>query len=163
MRVRRPVGLLSLEAEAGRLTRIGLRAEGPLRPPEAEILATAARQLEEYFAGERGTFTVELLRPLGASDFQHRVWDAMERIPCGETRTYGDLARELGTSPRAVGSACGRNALPILIPCHRVVSASGLGGYAGDWEKGLALEVKSVLLEHERRMGALGSRPRSRR
>lgn len=146
-----PLGPLAIEAEAGRICRVRFRAEEPLSPPEGGVLAEAARQLDEYFRGQRRAFSLPLQRPLGASAFQNRVWDAMERIPFGQTRTYGDLARELGTSPRAVGGACGRNALPILIPCHRVVAKNSLGGFSGDWECGMATDVKAVLLELEGR------------
>lgn len=146
-----PLGPLTLEAVDGRLTRVGFHAAGVAAPPVRGILAVAARQLADYFAGSRREFDLPLRRPEKATTFQHRVWDAMMRIPFGETRTYGELARELDTSPRAIGGACGRNELPIVIPCHRVVAAHGLGGYSGDWEQGMALDVKAVLLEHEAR------------
>ncbi len=113
------------------------------------MLARAARELVEYFAGDRRAFTVPLGRPAGATPFQNRVWDALLSIPWGETRTYGQLARALGSSPRAVGGACHRNPLPLFIPCHRVVAQTGLGGYSGDWERGRALTIKQRLLDHE--------------
>lgn len=86
--------------------------------------------------------------------FQQRVWQALTEIPCGEVKTYGELAKELNSSARAVGNACRRNLFPVIIPCHRVVSASGIGGYAGDTldtQRGQInfLQIKQWLLAHE--------------
>ena len=80
--------------------------------------------------------------------FQRRVWDRIAAIPRGETRTYGDLARMLRSAPRAVGQACGNNYFPLVIPCHRVVAAGGLGGFAHT-SSGYLLDVKRWLLAHE--------------
>ncbi len=148
-----PVGPLGLEAEDGAVTRVWFARGEALLRPRGGLLAQAARQVEEYFRGERRVFTLPLRRPGTATAFQHRLWDALERIPLGRTRTYGELAAELGTSARAVGGACGRNPLPLLVPCHRVVAKGGLGGFSGDWERGLAVDVKQVLLEFEARQG----------
>lgn len=143
-----PVGRIAIEADGEAVTAVHLDAPGPLAPPRDPILRLAAAEIEAYFLGRLHTFSVPLRRP-SATPFQHRLWDALERIPFGETRTYGQLAEELGTSPRAVGGACARNALPLFIPCHRVVGRQGLGGFSGDWETGLALSVKRRLLDHE--------------
>lgn len=143
--VQSPVGQLTLTQEAQALT--GLRfgtqpqqgAEGP-----TPLLAETVRQLEEYFAGKRTEFSLPLA-PKG-TDFQLRVWQALLRIPYGETRSYGELAAMVGNPKacRAVGGANHRNPLPILIPCHRVVGAKGsLTGYAG------GLAVKEFLLKLE--------------
>ncbi len=107
------------------------------------ILTQAARELAEYFAGVRRDLSVPLM-PAG-TPFQLEVWNALGRIPYGETRTYGELARLIGrpNAARAVGMANHRNPLPIFIPCHRVVGISGLSGYAG------GLERKRFLLELE--------------
>ncbi len=105
-------------------------------------LATARAQLEEYFAGERREFDLPLA-PEG-SDFQKRVWAALREIPFGETRSYGDLAESLGSSPRAVGRANATNPICVIVPCHRVIGADGtLTGYAG------GMDNKRWLLEHE--------------
>lgn len=80
--------------------------------------------------------------------FQNKVWRELKSIPCGKVVTYGELAKRLGTSARAVGNACRKNPIPVVIPCHRVVSATGIGGYAGDTSGGL-LKIKSWLLQHE--------------
>ncbi len=97
---------------------------------ETGLLALVRDQLTEYFDGQLTDFSLPLA-PLG-TPFQHRVWRAMCNIPYGEVRSYGDLAKILKTGPRAVGAACARNPLPVLIPCHRVVGANGtLTGYTG--------------------------------
>jgi methylated-DNA-[protein]-cysteine S-methyltransferase len=117
------------------------------------LLAEAVAQLQDYFDGTRTTFDL-LLSPHG-TDFQRRVWDALRAIPPGETRSYGDLARDLASSARAIGQANGANPIPILIPCHRVLAARGaLGGYSG----GDGPTTKLWLLEHERRMAAATAR-----
>jgi methylated-DNA-[protein]-cysteine S-methyltransferase len=85
--------------------------------------------------------------PTGSA-FQRRVWQVISAIPAGRTRTYGEIAAELGSAPRAVGGACRANPYPLLVPCHRVVGASGLGGFAGD-RSGRLLAVKRWLLAHE--------------
>jgi methylated-DNA-[protein]-cysteine S-methyltransferase len=110
------------------------------------VLALAAAQLAEYFAGARRDFDVPLA-PRGTG-FQRLVWGELVKIPYGETRSYGDLARALGrpAASRAVGAANGRNPISILEPCHRVIAGSGaLTGYAG------GLAAKRWLLEHEAR------------
>ena len=143
-----PIGGLLLTADDdGALTGVNL----PNRHPDPagwerddELLADARRQLSEYFAGERTTFDLPL-RPAGAP-FQLRVWEALLRIPYGETASYGELARELGhpTAARAVGAANGRNPIAIVVPCHRVIGSNGsLTGYGG------GLECKRALLDLE--------------
>jgi methylated-DNA-[protein]-cysteine S-methyltransferase len=88
---------------------------------------------------------------LRGTAFQKKVWQILSSIKPGQTRTYGDIARQLDTSPRAVGNACRRNPVPIFIPCHRVVSASGRGGFMGH-TSGEALEIKEWLLAHEQKI-----------
>jgi methylated-DNA-[protein]-cysteine S-methyltransferase len=113
-------------------------------PTASAPLQAARTQLGEYLAGERETFDLPLAA--GGTAFQQRVWAALADIPYGATRTYGALARELGTAPRAVGLANGRNPLSIVVPCHRLVGGSGaLTGYGG------GVERKRLLLELERR------------
>jgi methylated-DNA-[protein]-cysteine S-methyltransferase len=99
-------------------------------------------QAAEYAAGERTAFDVPVSFP---DSFTGEVMRAMAAIPYGETRTYGDLARELGTSPIAVGGGCGRNPVPLVVPCHRVVGADGLRGFSSDG----GVDQKRALLEHE--------------
>ncbi|MDP9397727.1 MAG: methylated-DNA--[protein]-cysteine S-methyltransferase [Actinomycetota bacterium] len=118
----------------------------PLRDPawrrDDAAFATVVDQLRAYFAGERTTFDLPLAG--AGTAFQRRVWAALRDIPYGETISYGELARRVGGSPRAVGTANGRNPLSIVVPCHRVVAGSGaLTGYAG------GLDAKRALLAHE--------------
>ena len=138
-----PVGPLTIAAEGGAVSAIAFGAGGGARP-NGGVLAEAARQLEEYFAGTRRAFTLPLAH--AGTPFRLRVWAAMQSIPHGETMSYGALARALGTAPRAVGGACGANPIPLVIPCHRVVGAGGaLGGFSG----GAGCDTKRHLLALE--------------
>lgn len=102
----------------------------PFQAP-SPLLVEAKRQLDAYFDGDLTHFNLPL-KPMGTRH-QEKVWRAMQEIPYGETRTYGNIAKEIGSAAQAVGSACGRNPIPILIPCHRIVARAGkLGGYSGD-------------------------------
>jgi AraC family transcriptional regulator of adaptative response/methylated-DNA-[protein]-cysteine methyltransferase len=120
------------------------RLQLPLLPGESPLFDRLRTELGEYFAGERRTFDLPLTYP--GTEFQRRVWEALLRIPYGETRCYADLAREMGNqdAARAVGRANGLNRIAILIPCHRVIDADGgLGGYGGGlWRKLRLLELE---------------------
>lgn len=122
-----PVGQLILEEAAGAL--VAVRWSDAPAGNGSPLLAEAARQIDAYFAGKLTDFDLPL-RPAG-SDFETRVWAAMQDIPYGETRSYGDLAAATRSAPRAVGRACGRNPIPIVIPCHRVLGKGWMGGYSG--------------------------------
>ena len=106
-------------------------------PPKSRAIIEAKEQIAEYFAGERTVFSVPLR--LDGTEFQRRVWAALQEIPFGSSWTYGDLARRMGVAPgasRAVGGANGRNPVGIIVPCHRVIGADGeLTGYAGGVER----------------------------
>jgi methylated-DNA-[protein]-cysteine S-methyltransferase len=144
--VESPVGRLVLRSESNALISLDwLTGDLVDDQPQAEpVLNDAARQLKAYFAHRLTRFELPL-RPRG-SGFQQRVWGAIAAIPFGHTREYGDLARVVGSAPRAVGQACGRNPIPIIIPCHRVVGAAGkLTGYSG----GAGVTTKQFLLRHE--------------
>lgn len=145
-----PLGKLTLESDGGALTRIRLPAEkwepdpGVARVRKPELFREAAAQLGAFFRGERTAFDLKL-NPRG-TPFQTKVWNLLREIPRGETITYGELARRSGNpkAARAVGTANGKNPIPIIIPCHRVIGSSGkLTGYAG------GLEAKRKLLELE--------------
>jgi methylated-DNA-[protein]-cysteine S-methyltransferase len=114
--------------------------------PKNPLAERAAKQLERYRDNPDTTFDLPLL--IEGSELQRGVWDAMCAIPRGRTRTYGELARELGAEARAIGQCCGDNRLPIVIPCHRVVAADGIGGF-GHATSGYLLEAKRWLLMHE--------------
>jgi methylated-DNA-[protein]-cysteine S-methyltransferase len=147
-----PIGPITVYADADALIGVGWHATscGLLTP----VLIEALEQLAAYFGGAAVTFRLPL-RPAG-TPFQQRIWAALERIPFGRTVTYGVLARQLGSAPRAVAGACAANPLPILIPCHRVVAAAGaLGGYSG----GGGIATKRTLLALEARTSAGPGRP----
>jgi methylated-DNA-[protein]-cysteine S-methyltransferase len=114
--------------------------------PKNDLAEQAARQLERYREDPDTRFDLPLR--IEGTPFQRRLWDALCEIPRGKTLTYGELARRLGGEARAVGQACGDNRLPIVIPCHRVVAADGLGGFAHS-RSGYLLEAKRWLLAHE--------------
>ncbi len=140
-----PVGPLSVEERGGAI--VAVRWKKARREEPTPLLEEAARQVRAYFARERRDFDLPLA-PEGSA-FEQQVWAAMQRIPYGETRSYGEIARETGGMPQEVGSACGSNPLPIIIPCHRVLAGGGkLGGYSG---KG-GLETKTALLVLEGRL-----------
>lgn len=137
-----PIGPLCLTECCGALTELRWGTGGEDRSP---LLLDAEAQLKEYFAGIRRSFDLPL-KPAG-TEFQRAVWSALCTIPYGETRTYGDIAAQLGRPKafRAVGMANHSNPLPIFIPCHRVIGADGsLTGYAG------GLERKALLLQLEK-------------
>jgi methylated-DNA-[protein]-cysteine S-methyltransferase len=148
-----PLGPLRLYGDGDELTGVYMTDQAPpeAREGSSRVLEDTARQLAEYFAGERRTFDLPLA-PRGTG-FQQIVWRALTRISYAETASYGELARSIGrpSASRAVGAANGRNPISIIVPCHRVVGADGtLTGYAG------GLPAKRWLLAHEQRH-AMGS------
>ena len=144
-----PVGLLLLESDGEALTGLWMNRRAPEETARPPVLDLAGQWLEDYFRGQPREVDFPV-RPEG-TDFQKRIWQMLLEIPFGQTRTYGDLAREAAAamgkekmSAQAVGGAVGRNPISIVIPCHRVVGADGsLTGYAG------GLEKKRWLLCHE--------------
>jgi len=144
-----PVGTIHLIGRDGALTGLYLDERpdvGPVEPDEGR-LDDARTQLEEYFAGERTDFDLDLA-PSG-TPFQLTVWEALRKVAYGETASYVDIARAIGrpTASRAVGAANGRNPISLVVPCHRVIGASGhLVGY------GWGVERKRWLLDHEQRV-----------
>src|SRR5204862_4670768 len=114
--------------------------------PKTALAERAARQIAAYRENPDAEFDLPLL--IEGSAFQKSVWRAMCSIPRGKTRTYGELAKELDGDARAIGQACGDNRLPIVIPCHRIVAADGIGGFAHA-TGGYLLEAKRWLLLHE--------------
>lgn len=147
MVINTPIGKLRLVEENGSIVQIHFMSTQMQESPCAEtpVLADAAKQLEEYFAGVRKEFTLPL--GLAGTEFQTRVWAALCQIPYGETRSYKQVAQMIGkpSAARAVGMANNKNPVPIVVPCHRVVGANGsLTGYAG------GLDIKEKLLGLER-------------
>lgn len=142
-----PVGPLTVFAEDGMVTE--LLWQRCVVSDDAPVLRDAIAQLLAYFAGELTQFNVPM-RPK-ASNFQRQFNAALCAIPYGETRTYGDLSKDLGVSAQAIGQACGANTIPVIIPCHRVLAANGLGGYSGMG----GVETKVALLRLEGAAGLL--------
>lgn len=136
-----PLGPIEVWVEDGAIIDLTWGIEAP--PAEAEFDHEIVAQLDAYFGGSEAAFTLPL-RPR-ASEFQARFYDALIAIPYGYTKTYGDLSKELGVPAQAIGQACGANTIPILIPCHRVLGASSLGGFSGDG--GVESKVQLLKLE----------------
>ncbi|MEL6609182.1 MAG: methylated-DNA--[protein]-cysteine S-methyltransferase [Pseudomonadota bacterium] len=147
--IQSPVGPLCLTAEDGMLTGISWGTGPALAAASPAVLHEAASQLADYFAGVLTVFDLPLR--LGPGEFQAVFQNVLINIPLGDTRTYGDLAQELGVSAQAIGQACGANRLPIIVPCHRVLGAQGLGGFSGAG----GVESKVALLRHEGAAGLL--------
>jgi methylated-DNA-[protein]-cysteine S-methyltransferase len=153
-----PVGELKLVANGNGLAAVLWENDDPSRvrlgPLEEDrnhpVLREAERQLSDYFAGKRETFSLKL--DFAGTDFQKKVWNALTTIPFGQTRSYGQIARQIGhpKAVRAVGAANGRNPISIIAPCHRVIGSNGkLTGFAG------GLKAKAALLEMETKSGLL--------
>jgi methylated-DNA-[protein]-cysteine S-methyltransferase len=139
-----PVGDVTVSEEDGRI--VALDWGWGRDQTETDLLCRAREQLHGYFDGRCPGFDLPLA-PQG-SPYRRRVWQALQAIPPGQTRTYQEIARIAGGSARSVGGANAANPIPILIPCHRVVATGGIGGYSG----GDGLSTKRYLLEHETRM-----------
>jgi methylated-DNA-[protein]-cysteine S-methyltransferase len=146
-----PLGDLTVSEEDGRIVSLDW-GRGSLQSP-TPLLHEAVTQLHDYFDGKRQQFDLPLAPP--GTEFQRRVWAALCAIPYGETRSYADIAQAIGCkAARAIGQANGRNCIPILIPCHRVVAADGsLGGYSG----GEGAETKRFLLNLEAHVRGQGT------
>jgi methylated-DNA-[protein]-cysteine S-methyltransferase len=143
--VESPVGRLALQADGDLLTGVRWASDSEQsRDKPSPVLIEARRQLERYFARRLQCFDLPLAGR--GTDFQKSVWKMMREIPYGETATYGGMAMALGSGPRAVGMACGRNPIPIIVPCHRVL---GSGGKEGGFSGGQGLPTKRKLLALE--------------
>lgn len=144
-----PFGAVGLRTGDGLVKEVVYLPRGyPEKEPADALAEQAASQIQRYFT--EPDFRFELpLAPAGTV-FQNKVWDTIAAIPRGEVLTYGQVARRIGSAPRAVGQACGANWYPIIIPCHRVTATGGLGGFSNsDDASGFHLGVKRWLLAHE--------------
>lgn len=163
-----PIGTMRIVGDDTQIDQVNLPKEASNPPDPAwqacgddlpAPIAQAKQQLAEYFAGARSTFDLSLGLNVG-TPFRRRVWRELQRIPYGETISYGELARRIGqpTASRAVGGANHHNPIAIIVPCHRVIGADGtLVGYGG------GLPTKERLLAHEQRHGAKANRPAATR
>lgn len=140
-------GDLTIEANDDAITALHWNAQAS--GPDTPLLAEARRQMQAYLSGTLTRFDLPL-DPSGTA-FEKQVYAAMLAIPLGQTRTYGDLARDLSVTPQAIGQACGANPIPIIIPCHRITATGGLGGFSGAG----GVEQKVALLKHEGAYGLL--------
>ncbi len=144
--VRTPFANLGVKVEQGCVAGIQAVANSLDLPPLTELDKKITRQLNQYCKQQTDCFDVSL--KLNGTPFQKKVWRELRRIPPGKVTTYGAIAEKLHTSPRAVGNACRRNPVLLMVPCHRVVSSSGLGGFAGK-TRGKWPGIKRKLLQHE--------------
>jgi methylated-DNA-[protein]-cysteine S-methyltransferase len=145
-----PLGALRLTAADDAIVSLDWAGAAAPMGDSDPLLIRAQEQLAAYFAGDLDRFDLPLL-PAG-TPHDRAVWREMQAIPRGATRTYGEIARAIGSSPRAVGTACGRNPIPVIIPCHRILAAhGGIGGYSGAG----GTETKRRLLALEGAMLAL--------
>jgi methylated-DNA-[protein]-cysteine S-methyltransferase len=142
-----PFSVLGIRTEGGNLTGIEYlsRRVATLDPVNA-LAARVCRQVERYLDDPEILFDLPLA--CAGTDFQQRVWRVLCTIPSGTTLTYLDVARRLKSAPRPVGGACGANPIPLVIPCHRVVASSGIGGFMNA-RGGQPIEIKKWLLRHE--------------
>jgi methylated-DNA-[protein]-cysteine S-methyltransferase len=143
-----PIGHLTIDEQDDAI--VAIRWADEPAGNGSPLLAEAARQLAAYFAGQLTDFDLPLA-PAGSS-FEKRVWVAMQQIPYGGTRCYGDLADTINSAPRPVGRACGHNPIPVVIPCHRVLAKTGLGGYSGSG--GLVTKQRLLAIEGALRKAA---------
>jgi methylated-DNA-[protein]-cysteine S-methyltransferase len=143
-----PFAVLGIRTRKGAVTGIEyLPQRERVIAPSDPLAERVCRQLERYLADPEFRFTLPLAP--GGTAFRRRVWDTLAQIPVGESRTYGELARQMHTAARAVGGACGANPIALVIPCHRVVGTHGsLGGFMGVTE-GAPIAIKRWLLAHE--------------
>ena len=142
-----PVGRLGLWLSHATVNRLDyLPASTPLRAAQTRFAQRVVRAIDHYFTHPDRAIEVPLM--LAGTPFQRRVWAALQAIPAGETRTYAELAELLGSGARAVGNACRRNPVSIIVPCHRVVAAGGMGGYGGRTDP-RGIWRKHWLLAHE--------------
>lgn len=146
-KLRTPFALLGIRTDDEELAEIMFLArDGDAVSPGSRLAERACAQIERYLDDPQYRFDLPLAR--NGTDFQRRVWRQISAIGPGRTRSYGELARELGSAARAVGQACGANPLPLVVPCHRVLAAAGIGGFAHH-RGGFHLSVKRWLLVHE--------------
>jgi methylated-DNA-[protein]-cysteine S-methyltransferase len=146
-RLAMPFGVLGIVTSGGALKGIDfLPAATPELAPQDVLADKVCAQLRAYLADP--AFVFDLPLDAAGTPFRSRVWQALQRIPSGQTLSYGELAKQLHSAPRAIGQACGANPIPLIIPCHRVLARNGLGGFMNS-SGGDPLSIKRWLLQHE--------------
>jgi len=146
MILKSPVGPIQIQIEDDHIINTEYLIQ--IKHPSFEKHSTSIYQqsINDYFSDPNYKFSFRL--KLSGTDFQKKVWRALQKIPAGEVRTYGELALQLNSSARAVGNACRKNPIPLIIPCHRVVAKNHIGGFSGN-TKGPMIGIKQYLLKHE--------------
>ena len=142
-----PVGILVIQLQGELVSTVQWIINPPLDAKYSGLPTALEQQLNSYWLTGKMTICTSLLKQ--GTEFQRNVWRALYQIPPGMTKTYGELAKELNTGARALANACRKNPFPLLIPCHRVLSKTGLGGYAGA-SSGKLVNIKAALLTHEK-------------
>lgn len=146
--IKTPFTKLELVFESGILVAVDLFSGKKLLQPKSDKARNTCQQINDYCSRQLPDLAFEVEFQISGTLFQKKVWQALRQIPVGQVMTYGELAVQLKTSARAVGNACRANPIPLLIPCHRVISKTGMGGFAGNRD-GLPLKIKAWLLNHE--------------
>ena len=141
-----PFGAIAISTHANQLA-IEFLTESPSKENKQSTNLLVAKAYEQIIQYLQNPASFNLPVSLHGTEYQQRVWQAIASIPLGQTRTYGQLAHQIGSGPRAVANACGANQLPLVIPCHRVVAQNGIGGFMQSKPNGL--QVKKWLLKHE--------------
>jgi methylated-DNA-[protein]-cysteine S-methyltransferase len=152
--VQAPFGLVGVRSHGMQVEIVLLNTSSSveLKTAPAKIAQQIAAQIQAYLDNPNIGFNLPLVYK--GTPFQRKVWAAISTIPLGQTRTYSELAAQIGSGPRAVANACGANHLPLVVPCHRVVAKTGLGGFMGG--KDIGLKIKKWLLQHEGAMNKNG-------
>ena len=143
--VQAPFGFVGVYSHGMQVDILFLGQAEPVKQKPSKIAVQVAKQIETYLDNANNTFNLPLVYK--GTPFQRKVWSMISAIPKGQTRTYGELAEQIGSGPRAVANACGANHLPLVVPCHRVVAKNGLGGFMGGKDGGI--KIKKWLLKHE--------------
>ena len=142
------IATIGLLFQGSKLTHVDYLDNKRMIAAASKLAERVKNNIEKYLKPKSKVKSIKVDLQLQVTPFQHKVLTELQKIPYGETRTYGDIAKKLKTSARAVGNACRNNPLPIVIPCHRVVAANGIGGYDGATE-GEVLDIKVALLRLE--------------
>ena len=140
-----PFGAVGIHIQGVQVVLELLPEKHPSKLAEHKVAANLAKQIEAYFNNPRNDFNLPIV--FKGTPFQRRVWQAISAIACGRVLTYGEIAAQIGSGPRAVANACGANNLPLVVPCHRVVAKNGLGGFMQGSAEGA--KIKTWLLKHE--------------
>ena len=142
-----PAGILAIQLQGELVSTVQWIINPPLDAKYSGLPTALEQQINNYWLTGKMTIRTGLLKQ--GTEFQRNVWCALYQIPPGITKTYGELAKELNTGPRALAKACRKNPFPLLIPCHRILAKTGLGGYAGA-SSGKLINIKAALLKHEK-------------